>query len=234
MDGLVRLWQAQPGFSSDISNPRSWQQLDIVEGLPDGPAIIDLETFEAPVNAIGFSADGAWMFAAGGGAMPYGRAGYFPDSQDNGVRLWNMRDFQPRAGERVIQGVRDPVAQSPEGLKFASGTFFMGISPDSHWLVAAAINGPQRRWDLTAADPRQTALMMDLEGTPFFSADGRWLVEYSGASLSLQSLDAQRLAQEACDVVGRNLSDLEWDQYFPAEDYHLTCPLWPQGNPGDW
>lgn len=32
-----------------------------------------------------------------------------------------------------------------------------------------------------------------------------------------------------CDVVGRNLSQAEWDQYFPDETYAPICPQYGNG-----
>jgi WD40 repeat protein len=34
----------------------------------------------------------------------------------------------------------------------------------------------------------------------------------------------------ACDMVGRNLDEDEWDLYFPSEPYRKTCPQWPDGD----
>jgi hypothetical protein len=34
---------------------------------------------------------------------------------------------------------------------------------------------------------------------------------------------------EACQRAGRNLTQDEWAQYFPNEDYRETCDQWPPG-----
>jgi len=32
-----------------------------------------------------------------------------------------------------------------------------------------------------------------------------------------------------CSQVGRNFTQDEWQQYFPGEEYRLTCTQWPAG-----
>jgi hypothetical protein len=33
--------------------------------------------------------------------------------------------------------------------------------------------------------------------------------------------------EKACKIAGRNLSRIEWQQFFGSETYHQTCPQWP-------
>ena len=33
--------------------------------------------------------------------------------------------------------------------------------------------------------------------------------------------------ERACAIAGRNLTDDEWDQFFPRRPYEPTCPQWP-------
>jgi hypothetical protein len=35
--------------------------------------------------------------------------------------------------------------------------------------------------------------------------------------------------ERACAIAGRNLSEVEWAQYFPGEEYRATCPQWSAG-----
>jgi hypothetical protein len=37
------------------------------------------------------------------------------------------------------------------------------------------------------------------------------------------------LASLACQVAGRNLTQDEWSQYFPEDNYRLTCQEWLEG-----
>ena len=48
--------------------------------------------------------------------------------------------------------------------------------------------------------------------------------------LAIWDVDGQ---SRVCDDVGRNLTQIEWNQYLPASQlYHLTCPEWPEANMG--
>lgn len=35
--------------------------------------------------------------------------------------------------------------------------------------------------------------------------------------------------EEACQVVHRSFTQVEWNQYYPGEEYRLTCSQWPVG-----
>jgi len=35
--------------------------------------------------------------------------------------------------------------------------------------------------------------------------------------------------QRACRTAGRNLTQAEWQQFFPTSPYQVTCPQWPEG-----
>jgi WD40 repeat protein len=59
-----------------------------------------------------------------------------------------------------------------------------------------------------------------------FSPDGRTLVAGSdNGSLAWWQLDAW--LDLACKYTLRNMSQLEWEQFFKGEDYRQTCPQWP-------
>ncbi|MFK7847434.1 MAG: hypothetical protein AB8G77_19240 [Rhodothermales bacterium] len=37
-------------------------------------------------------------------------------------------------------------------------------------------------------------------------------------------VDTQVLVKRACEMIARNFTQAEWDQYFPGEDYKPVCP----------
>jgi WD40 repeat protein len=41
------------------------------------------------------------------------------------------------------------------------------------------------------------------------------------------NLDTREWEKAACRTAGRNLTEAEWNQYFPGEEYRPTCPEWP-------
>ncbi|MCK4826735.1 WD40 repeat domain-containing protein, partial [bacterium] len=62
-----------------------------------------------------------------------------------------------------------------------------------------------------------------------FSPDSKTVATVSDSSgdVSLWIVDFDRLFEISCQVVGRNFTQIEWDTYFPGEDYRITCPQWP-------
>lgn len=44
------------------------------------------------------------------------------------------------------------------------------------------------------------------------------------------NLDPESWKQKACDIVGRNLTQSEWNEYIPDKNYEVTCPQYPAGN----
>jgi hypothetical protein len=35
----------------------------------------------------------------------------------------------------------------------------------------------------------------------------------------------------SCDLASRNFTLAEWNEWFPQEPYHVTCPQWASGQP---
>ena len=63
-----------------------------------------------------------------------------------------------------------------------------------------------------------------------FSRDGRTLYSSSlDGTLRAWDVAPDAWRAEACEIVGRNLTQAEWARYLPEEPYRVTCPQWPAG-----
>ncbi|HSG42202.1 MAG TPA: hypothetical protein VLA72_03520, partial [Anaerolineales bacterium] len=49
----------------------------------------------------------------------------------------------------------------------------------------------------------------------------------SNRTAYLWNINTDYWLETACQVVGRNFTRIEWEQYFPNEEYRKTCEQWP-------
>ena len=67
--------------------------------------------------------------------------------------------------------------------------------------------------------------------TEIASPDGSRLLTGSNSGVAaVWDLDAHRWESTACRIAGRNLTRIEWDQYFRGRPYRATCSQWPPGH----
>jgi WD40 repeat protein len=65
-----------------------------------------------------------------------------------------------------------------------------------------------------------------------FSSDGKILAtlgtkDFNVDVITLWDMDPESWMEKACQLAGKNLSQTEWAQYFPGEEYRKTCEQWP-------
>jgi WD40 repeat protein len=180
-------------------------------------------------------------------------------SKDKTIILWNMATQQPIG--KPLNGHTDwvySVAFSPDGRTLASSSadntimqwdvathnlighplrahagyvFSVASSPDGKTLASGSEDGTIRLWDSST----NQALGQPLSGNTgavysvAFSPDGKTLASGShDGTVTFWDVDWQ---SRVCEVVGRNLTQIEWKQYLPSnQSYHKTCPKWPEDN----
>lgn len=106
----------------------------------------------------------------------------------------------------------------------------LAFSPDGKTLAAGHNNYYVTLWDITSRQLLIRPFIRHSQGVQSldFNADGSLLVS-SGGEVVLWDLSPDSWLKKACEMAGRNFTLNEWHQYFPDEEYRLTCKQWPAG-----
>jgi WD40 repeat protein len=104
------------------------------------------------------------------------------------------------------------------------------FSPDGRLLALGGISGATHLWDVASRQSLGLPLTGQTEGirSLSFSADGKTLASASpDRSVMLWDTDLESWQARACRRANRNLTRLEWQQFFGDEPYRPTCPDLP-------
>ena len=111
----------------------------------------------------------------------------------------------------------------------------VAVSPDGSLVVATSADGGVRVWEAVsrrAVGPTFRGHEADA-GEIDYGPSGLCTSGYESVfglpSTVRWTLEAEELAELACTLVGRNLTDAEWAEYLPDAAYRTTCPTFPAG-----
>ncbi len=208
------------------------------------------------VRALEFSRDGHWLATGSWGTVilwdltvtdPFGSDPIvFGDLKKDNITILRFSPDSRRlaAGSKFVYlwelplggPVHDPVMLDGHNGLITNLSF----SPDANRLATGGTDNIIRLWDLTSVDlnsvdPSKTSIVLRGHKNKItslaFSPDGDWLVSGSlDRTARLWNMNIEEVVAEACRLAGRNLSRVEWSQYFPVEPYHATCTQWAEGN----
>lgn len=150
-----------------------------------------------------------------GGAVSPSRSLMAAADEHYNVRLLDLETLEWIGTDAHIPG--DHLTYAPDGSQFAA-------------LQADRI----RVWDGRTGD-YQTSLALPTDLTADLSIS--YLPDSSGLLVTANDGRTWKVntristwVERACRIAGRNLTQAEWQQYFPGSPYRLTCPQWPAGS----
>ena len=219
-DGTVWTWDARTGAPI---------------GLPlqlDGP-VLDM-SIDPISNALAVG----YGFAGGGGRVAvYGPGESTPRytvNVDDGYGRPEAVAFSPDGSTLATGGGTGDIRFwdattgleiGPRVLAAAGWVLDLAWSPSGTTLVSAGTDGTVRLIDVatkTVADVLPGLENQWADATP--SSDGsRLYVAYENGQAYDWSIDPAVLAQDACNIAGRTLTQAEWSQYLPNRPYAPAC-----------
>jgi WD40 repeat protein len=159
------------------------------------------------ITSVAFSPDGKTLVSASGQA-------------DGTIKLWDLATRQPLGGAFTGHiAVMNKMFFSPDGETLVSASLGENLPNQNIFLW----NVPTRQ---LIGQPllRQEDSVKDIT----LSLDGRWLASGgSDKTLILWDITLESWTADACRVANRNLTPQEWEQFFPGQAYHKTCPNLP-------
>jgi WD40 repeat protein len=162
-----------------------------------------------------FSPDNTWLATASG---------------DTTVRLWDSGTCQELPGSPLS--------------RHRSTIYKLAISPSGKWLGSLDQSGLLVIWDVgtkAVAAEIQTGIQVGINTQIDFSSDEHTLFTFDNNLISQGDTataildqwpigmasyqDLATLQQDLCKKVRRNLTQSEWDKYFPGKPYQESCPI---------
>ncbi|HWQ83784.1 MAG TPA: WD40 repeat domain-containing protein, partial [Anaerolineales bacterium] len=172
----------------------------LVWNLPGGELIRRISTGQiSAIGSLAFKPDDPNILAAG--------------YQDATIRIWDIE--QGRASGLPLVGMGGPVTS----LAFHLDGDVLASGSENNLIALWNLSPPQLIGDpFTGADGAVTGLA--------FSADNSTLFSGTDAG-TISGWDIEAWKDLACQLTGRNLTQAEWEQFFPNESYRATCEQYP-------
>lgn len=213
---MVTVWDPGTGEKKfDLDNPAtvfsvSFQPAGtkLAAGMRNRILIWDVETQEriaelsqpGEINTVTYNDDGTWLATA---------------SSDGTIYIWNARENY--AGEPII-------------LRLNAQPMAITFSPDNRWLAAGGTSSFAYLWDISTGEEVSRLPHSETVTSVSFSNDGKLLATVSRKVVQFWDVSAlplvptSELITVACSHLTANISESEWGNIFPEEEYRPLCP----------
>jgi len=193
-------------FSSDSKRLASGSSgTVIVWDIQTGRPVVSQTVSNQTVQVLAFSPDNATIAIGATGGV---------------LLLWDST--QPKAVVRRLSGHSGDL----QSLAF-------NLADGGKTLVSASADGTIIVWDVSSGQIIGNPMKDGDHGvlSVAFSQDGKALLSVSENEVVFwRSMDFGSFPARACEVANRNLTQIEWAQYFPGQLYQKTCDGLPDGN----
>lgn len=169
-----------------------------------GAAYKTLEGNKSPIYSFEFSQDENWLLAGG-------TSGEFYAWRFDNIRSQELEPLQyseQLCNDQAPGSVSIAIDDSHDNLAFACQNI----------IFFANIDNPKKMLGTLTTDDNITQIK--------FSPDHKYLVG-SGVNGQIYywDMDFKMVREKACAKLTRNFTQAEWGQFFPGEEYRVTCPL---------
>ena len=212
----VMIWDVNSGESKfELENPASVLSVafqpngtHLAAGMRNKIMVWDTNTQEqvigllqsGEINAVAYSDDGTWLATA---------------SSEGTIYVWNSE--QNYSGEPII-------------LRMNGQPLAITFSPDNRWLAAGGASTFAYLWDLSLGQEVSRLPHSEAVTSVSFSTDGNLLATVSRKVVQFWDVHAlplvptSDLIEVACSHLIANMSESEWENIFPEEEYRSICP----------
>jgi WD40 repeat protein len=203
-----RVWDLAFSHDGKTLASASFDQTIRLWNASDGKLIRELKGHTATVLEVAFNPDGNTLASA---------------SADQTIRLWNTNDG------KLIQELK--------GHTNAVGNVAFGR--DGKTIISASTDGTIRLWNANDGQFIQALYGQDPIDDLSLSRDGKTLVSANkdgtigvldlSSETSLKNYSLESWRARACSIVGRNLTQKEWKEFFGNLAYQTSCPEFQPG-----
>ena len=152
------------------------------------------------IHNLAYSNDGRWLATA---------------SSEGIVYLWDVEN-----GYTIVS----------KTMQMNGEPFSLEFSPDGSLLAGGSSNYFAYIWDVALGQEVSRLPHSDVVRSVSFSPDGLELATVARKTVqiwdipALPSLSTDNIVDEVCSHLVSNLSQAEWDNLYPGDEYRLLCP----------